>query len=181
MAHGAYSLGASEYVEHEFFLAGMARSFELVGERAGDGRWVARPSGTAPFKTRLVVRRPSDEAGFNGTVHVEWLNVSGNTDAAPDWSCLHREIIRRGAAWVGVSAQKVGVDGGGFAFVPDASLKKVAPERYGSLQHPGDAFSYDIFTQAARCVLAGGEPGVLGSLRPQRLLAQGESQSAASS
>ena len=29
--------------------------------------------------------RPADAARFNGTVVVEWLNVSGGLDGAPDW------------------------------------------------------------------------------------------------
>lgn len=174
-----YDLSVSGYVEEEFFLAGVAQSFELVGERGGDGRWSAAPASTAPFKSRVLVRRPADAGRFNGTAHLEWLNVSGNTDAAPDWMYLHRELVRRGAAWVGVSAQKVGVEGGGASFVPDNSLKKLAPDRYGSLVHPGDAFSYDIFTQAGRWVAGHGDPAPLGPLRPQRLLAIGESQSAA--
>ncbi len=174
-----YDLSGSGYVEEEFFLTGTAHSFALGGERGEDGRWTATPAGTAPFKTRILVRRPVEASRFSGTVHVEWLNVSGNTDAGPDWSYLHREIVRRGAAWVGVSAQKVGIDGGGLPFVPDASLKKLNPDRYGSLVHPGDAFSYDMFTQAARALAGEGDAGPLGSLRPERVLAIGESQSAA--
>ena len=179
-----YDLGLSGYVEEEFFLAGTAHSFDLVGERGEDGRWTATTAGTAPFKTRILVRRPAEASRFSGTVYVEWLNVSGNTDAGPDWSYLHREIVRRGAAWAGVSAQKVGIEGGGISFMADASLKKLNPDRYGSLIHPGDAFSYDIFTRAARALAGDGdrdrdESGPLGSLRHERLLAIGESQSAA--
>ena len=37
----------------------------------------------------------------------------------------------------------------------DMSLKSRDPERYTALRHPGDAFSYDIFTQAGRLVRAG--------------------------
>ncbi len=50
---------------------------------------------------------------FNGTVVVEWLNVSGGGDGSPDWFFLHRHLMREGVAWVGVSAQKAGIDGGG--------------------------------------------------------------------
>ena len=32
-------------------------------------------------------------------------------------------------------------------------LKGIQPERYESLSHPGDSFSYDIFSQAAQAVL----------------------------
>jgi hypothetical protein len=40
------------------------------------------------YKTRIVVFRP-ERAEFNGTVIVEWLNVSGGVDAAPDWIAAH--------------------------------------------------------------------------------------------
>ena len=41
---------------------------------------------------------------------VEWLNVSGQVDANPDWTMTHNELIRDGFAWVGVSAQAVGLN-----------------------------------------------------------------------
>ena len=47
---------------------------------------------------------------FSGTVIVEWLNVSGGLDAAPDWISMHTEIIREGHVWVGVSAQVDGIE-----------------------------------------------------------------------
>lgn len=33
---------------------------------------------------------------FNGTVIVEWLNVSGGAGASPDWIQMHTELIRSG-------------------------------------------------------------------------------------
>ena len=89
---------------------------------------------------------------------------------------MHRHIIRRGDAWVGVSAQKAGIDGGGLA--EGIHLKLYKPQRYGHLSHPGDAFSFDMFTQAGRELRQGGAP-LLDDLVPERLLAVGESQSAA--
>jgi hypothetical protein len=67
---------------------------------------------TARYKTRLLVYRPSDPKKFNGTVVVEWLNESAGADTAPDWIGDHTELIRQGFAWVGVSAQALGVNGG---------------------------------------------------------------------
>jgi Alpha/beta hydrolase domain len=55
-------------------------------------------------------------------------------------------------------------------------LKAIDPARYGSLQHPGDGYSFDIFTQVARAVREGGPP--MGNMKPRRILAVGESQSA---
>lgn len=55
------------------------------------------------------MRRPLDAARWNGSVVVEWLNVSGGLDAAPDFDFTHRHLIREGFAWVGVSAQRAGM------------------------------------------------------------------------
>ena len=75
-----------------------------------DGKYTAVATSTAPYTTRAVVMRPVNPRRFNGTVVVEWLNVSGGADAGPDWMLGHNELIREGFVWVGVSAQKVGVD-----------------------------------------------------------------------
>ena len=98
----AYELAAVGYSNEEHFLAGTARSYAASPDEA-------------PYRTRAIVRKPLDPARFNGTVVVEWLNVSGGVDAGPDWSFTHRHLMREGAAWVGVSAQRVGIEGGGFA------------------------------------------------------------------
>ena len=98
---------------------------------------------------------------------VEWLNVSGGTDDSPDWTLSHNELVREGFAWVGVSAQQIGVN----------SAKSTDPKRYSSLSHPGDSFSYDIFSQAGQAVRSDATR-ILSGLRPRRLIAAGESQSA---
>ena len=115
----------------------------------------------------MIVHRPVDPKQFNGTVVVEWLNVSIGADVGVDWAFGHNELIRRGFAWVGVSAQSVGVN----------AAKAADPARYGALSHPGDSYSYDMFTQAGRAVRAQSAT-LLGGLKPQRLIADGESQSA---
>jgi hypothetical protein len=175
----AFDLAPLGYSTQEFFVSGTASSYALAGAPTPDGRWQAAPAETAPYVTRIVVVRPTDAHKFNGTVVVEWLNVSAGTDATPDWNAAHREIMRGGYAYVGVSAQKVGVDGGpSMGANPMAKpLKKANPERYGSLIHPGDAFAYDIYSQAGR-LLREPKAGVLGPLNPKRILAVGESQSA---
>ena len=171
-----YDLEQLGYLEAEFEARGQAQSYRVIGGRRRDGRLTAEPDGLAPFTTRLLVRRPMSPADFSGTVMVEWLNVSGGIDASPDWDYLHRHIIRRGDAWVGVSAQKAGIDGGGLA--EGIPLKVFNSDRYGHLSHPGDAFSFDMFTQVGRALRTGGSP-MLGDLVANRFLAVGESQSAA--
>ena len=174
----AFDLGALGFTTEEFFISGTASAYELAGSQSPDGHWQASPAQTAPYVTRIVTVRPTDPNKFNGTVVVEWLNVSGGADATPDWNASHRLIMREGFAYVGVSAQKVGVEGGPSLGGMGMPLKKANPERYGGLSHPGDAFSYDIFSQAGRILRAPDATHVLGGLVPKRIIAVGESQSA---
>src|ERR1700735_5208764 len=133
---GEIDVSVLGYEEAEFLVTGIAASFDLQGERGTDGEWAVAPRVGAEFCTRVLVRRPTDPQRFSGTVVVEWNNVSGGIDASPDWALLHRHIAAAGHAWVGVSAQKVGIDGGGF--VEGIHLKLLAPDRYRTLVHPGD-------------------------------------------
>jgi len=174
----AIDLGAAGYVEEEFFVAGTASAHSPAGAFTADGKWSAVRGETAPYVTRLLVRRPTSARKFNGTVVVEWLNVSGGVDAAPDFTFAHTLLLREGFAWVGVSAQYVGVEGGASPLGLDLSLKKINPGRYGALSHPGDSFSYDMFSQAAAAIRTPGGIPPLGPLKAKRILGIGESQSA---
>lgn len=175
----AFDLADVGYEVEEFFLTGTATGYANDGTLNPDGRWRVSPATTAPYKTRIVVYRPIDPARFSGTVVVEWLNVSGGLDAAPDWITLHTEITRAGHAWVGVSAQYVGIEAGSSPLTPLAGgLKSIDPARYGTLSHPGDTFSYDIYSQAGAALRAPNGPDPLGGLNIRKLIAAGESQSA---
>jgi alpha/beta hydrolase family protein len=177
------NLERAGYVQHEYAASGTASSYTSTGPLSGDGLWSFQPDAQAPYRTRVLVRRPADPARFSGNVVVEWLNVSGGVDADPEWATTHEEMLRRGDAWVGVSAQSIGIMGGPVLVQVDApgaenagkGLKAIDPARYGSLDHPGDGFAFDIYTQVARAVRAGAR---MGGLRVKRVIAAGESQSA---
>lgn len=150
-------LAASGYVEEEFYVSGVADAY------ATDG---AKLASSVPYRTRVIVRRPVSAADFNGTVLVEWQNVTAGYDLDALWNRRH---LREGYAWVGVSAQRVGVN----------QLRGWSPARYGTLDVTGaglfltDQLSYDIYADAARAL-----PGLLGGLDVERVLAVGASQSA---
>jgi hypothetical protein len=178
------NLQADGYVQREYAASGTATSYKSAGALSGNGRWTFAPDGSAPYKTRVLVRAPATPARFSGNIVVEWLNVSGGVDANPEWTSTAEEIVRAGDVWVGVSAQRIGVEGGpvlvkvtGIAGADAAGkgLKAIDPARYGSLEHPGDGYSFDIYTQVARAVRAGAG---LDGMQPKRLIAAGESQSA---
>lgn len=173
----------SGYEQHEYVASGNATSYAADGGLGTDGRWNFKPADNADYRTRIVVRRPTDPSRFSGTVVLEWLNVSGGLDADAEWATVHEEIARQGHIWVGVSAQLIGIMGGpvlvsapGGDGIAGVGLKKLDPARYGSLEHPGDGFSFDMYTQVARALRGGGEP--LGGGTPDRIIAVGESQSA---
>lgn len=175
----SFDLATVGYQASEYFLSGTARSFVSANTLQSDGKWSVDVAGTAEFKTRIVAYRPIDPTKFNGTVIIEWLNVSGGSDAAVDWVMMHNELIRKGYAWVGVSAQKAGIDGGGFNLTGlMVYLKALNPDRYGSLLHPGDSYAFDMYSQAAQVVLHPRSIDPLGGLHVQRAIAAGESQSA---
>ena len=82
-------------IQEEYFFEGTATRYRLAGgatEYPVDGRWDIEPVDEQPFRTRMLVLRPADPADFNGTVIVEWNNVSagenflGGPGAARDTS-----------------------------------------------------------------------------------------------
>ena len=166
-------LGKQGYVEEEFFIQGAARSYDVPRDQMSNA---TAANATHPYKTRIVVRRPAAPGKFNGTAIVEWTNVSEGFDNEVDWFHTAEHLVNAGYAWVGVSAQNVGV----------SALKQWSASRYGTLDVTdggtvmGDALSYDIFTAAGQAVRGKASAGglVMGQLKVERLIATGHSQSA---
>ena len=165
------------YTEAEYALEGTATRYRLAAgaELTRDGRWRAEPAGTAPFRTRLLIYRPSDPARFNGTVVLTWNNVSAGYDL---FGAESLELFEGGFGLACLTTQKVGVVG----LPPEPQgLAAWDPARYGTLTIPSDDYSYDVFTQGARAVgpsrsRHGVDP--MGGLEVERVVAFGASQSA---
>jgi hypothetical protein len=174
-------LAANGYEEQEYFASGKALAFK-ADAMPSDGKWRVTPTTTAAYKTRILVRRPTNPAHFNGTVIVEWMNVSAG-ESAPDWDFLNPMLMLNGYAYIGVSAQSLGVDGGQSLLGAPGStggsggLVTAEPDRYGSLHHPGDQYALDIYAQIGQALDAP-HPAALGGVKPKHILAIGESQSA---
>lgn len=132
--HSLFDLQKYHYTENEYFFSGVAASHE-------NG-----VTTTAPYRSRLFVRLPRDARRFNGTVIVEWLNVTDQDDLESVWPVEGEYLMRHGYGYVGVSAQLAGVCCG------PTTLKGWDPVRYATLLHPGDTFSYDIYTQAIQAL-----------------------------
>jgi hypothetical protein len=174
------NLAANGYVEQEYFASGTATAFKGTSEPS-NGRWSIAPASKASYRTRILIRRPKDPARFNGTVVVEWMNVSAG-ESAPDWDYLNPELMRDGYAYVAVSAQALAVDGGkpllgSVTSSSNTGLVGSEPSRYGSLHHPGDKYALDMFAQIGQAVRTESHT-ILGPLHPKHVVAVGESQSA---
>jgi len=155
-----FDLSASGYNESEYFVSGMATAYDASPVALASLGAAPAPLPQAPFTTRMVVRAPADPAKFNGTVLVEWHNVTSGYDVDPVWVDTYPELLRSGYAFVGVTAQVVGVN----------ALHAYDPVRYAPLVIPGDQFSYDVFSQAVQAIRHSALP-------VQRVLATGDSQS----
>ena len=106
------------YVEEEYLASGKANVYSWPAP----GPAVVRTP-DAPYTTRYLVRRPAKASHFSGNVVVEILNPSNRFDLNIGWALTHRELIRNGDAWVGVTGK------------PDAieALKNFDSVRYGPL------------------------------------------------
>jgi alpha/beta hydrolase family protein len=165
-----YDITPYGYTEQEYFFGGIAKTRAATSAVA------------TPYKSRMLVKRPVDPARFNGTVIVEWLNVTGAADLETTWPVAWEHLVRNGFAYVGVSAQLVGVCCGPL------SLKGWDPVRYLTLVHPGDDYSFDIFSQAMkalrdplhnRTTVASARPvDPMNGLKVKWIVANGASQSA---
>jgi hypothetical protein len=149
-----------DYTENEYFYNGTATDLTT--------------GASSPYESRMLVRLPRKARKFSGTVLVEWLNVTGQLDLETAWPVEARYLMRHGIGYVGVSAQLAGVCCG------PTTLKGWDPVRYAPLVHPGDQFSYDIFSQAIRALRgpkhAGANP--MRGLHPRKVVVTGASQSA---
>ncbi|MEP7004706.1 MAG: alpha/beta hydrolase domain-containing protein [Sphingomonas bacterium] len=82
-------LAKAGYVETEYYLSGVGPAITAAGKTLFD----------APYVTRILVRRPADQAGFNGTVIIEPFSWFGERGAG--WILTRDYLLRKGYAYVG--------------------------------------------------------------------------------
>jgi hypothetical protein len=169
-----FALAPYGYTEQEFLASGTAD-----GNTPGYPQSQTYPG--APYTTRIIVRHPVNPKRSNGTVVLEWMNVSLQQDTDVDWLEGYRELLRDGFTYVGVSVQPTGVP-----------LASQDPVRYGQVHIPpygpnadtvapaqgGPAYGESLFGQIAHAFKSPGGAKVLGGAPARRIIAVGESQSA---
>jgi hypothetical protein len=180
MSATAVDLAAAGYTAREFSAAGLANRY--TGATTGALTTATVLDSGNPYLTRVMVRYPSPSE-FNGTLAVEWTNVTIGVDFEFATAEASEYLLREGYAVAIVSAQRVGVE----------RAKTWSPARYSSLNVdvykcgadgvslcPGDPLSYDIFAQITQALVenAGGANAPMPGLDVQDTIAIGQSQSA---
>lgn len=189
MTSAGIDLGKYGYTETEYFADGEANRYEGAGSANTTTAKII--DSNHDYRTRVLVRTPAKDK-FNGTLIVEWTNVTIGTDADFVFAEAHEEYLRDGYAYAVVSAQNAGID----------SLKKWSAKRYGSLHAAAmnvnpktgeaidacptpapcasDAYSWDMFTGVTEALLDNKSEGsALEGLDIANVVAVGQSQSAA--
>src|SRR5207247_2641776 len=87
----AQAVPVTAYAQAEYFVSGTAND-------ASTGQ-------SAPYTTRIIVTRPADPKRFNGTVLLDWVNVTAQFENAVDTLEAHRTLTREGFAVVHASVQ----------------------------------------------------------------------------
>jgi hypothetical protein len=159
-----FELGPFGYTEAEYFISGTARQ---IGSAT-----------TAAYTTRIIVTRPIDPADFNGTVLLDWVNVTAQFENAVDTIEAHDFLLREGYAFVHVSAQAVGICCTPLTPQVWDPVRYGAPESTDVLNHPGDDYSFDMFAQIAQALKSPLGIDPMGGLDVARIIAAGQSQSA---
>jgi Alpha/beta hydrolase domain len=160
--HSLFPLTTSaySYTENEYFFSGNATNLEK--------------GISAPYTSRMLVRLPIDPKKFNGTVMVEWVNVTGQKDIQTSWPVVGEYLMHHGYGFAVVDAQLAGDCCG------PTTLKGWDPVRYAPIVHPPDEFAFDIFSQAIRALRHPNVPGVnpMRGMKVKHIVAGGASQSA---
>lgn len=131
------------YVQQEFLVSGTATPYgnaTILGDAPPD--LTGAPA--LPYVARVNIVRPETVRSNNSAV-VTWHNVTFGHDIG-EWFNVGREVVRNGWTYVEASVQP--------ASMP--ALKAFDPIRYAAVTLPGDAYSYDIYSQIGKLVAAGG-------------------------
>src|SRR5215204_7347979 len=180
MSATAVDLAAAGYTAREFYAEGLANRYTGADANAFTTATVLDRDN--PYRTRVMVRYPKPNK-FNGTLAVEWTNVTIGVDFEFATAEASEYLLRKGYAVAVVSAQRVGVE----------RAKTWSPQRYAGLSVDvnkcgvsgtslctGDPLSYDIYAQIAQALKdnAGGTAAPMPGLQVNDAIAIGQSQSA---
>lgn len=164
-------------VEQEFLVGGTAALYSYAHDPPQGPADLAPVQTGAPWKTRLMVRRPADPQRFNGSVVVEWWNSTAGFDTAPSWDVSAEYFAREGFVYVGVTNSTTAINflrGGCRLF---GIFPPTCGTRYASLQLSDNGLAYEALNQISNLLKSGAaDSPIPGDYRVERLYHVGQSQ-----
>ena len=123
-------LSASNYVEKEYFLSGLANTYQYTNPSSTTDDTIAlEQNGPVAYTNRILVRAPSNPAAFSGNVIVELANDALISDNETAWPYANSQFIANGDVYILVTSTPAGL----------ATMKAYAPTRYRALTWPTTA------------------------------------------
>lgn len=186
-------LEAAGFVVEEYLVGGTADVYDWGPDGTSATPVVRTPD--APYRTRILVRRPADPARFSGNVWVELSNPSRGHDVELQWCAATDKFLRDGDVHVALTIKPIAV----------AALQRFDPVRYASLSmanplppheqavgslpgEPGydenlsrlyeNGLAWDVVSQVGLLLRAGGEGSPLAGYDVRHVFATGVSQTA---
>ena len=165
------------YVETEYLVSGQATVFNYATNPSQAQSELVAIAEAVPYKTRMIVRRPTRATRFNGTVVIEWWNSTAGFDTAPAWDPSAEYFARKGIVYVGVTNSATSIEhllGGCVLF---GITEPTCGTRYASLSIPENGLAYEMMSQIATVLKTSGSNSPLPSdFQVKRLFHVGESQ-----
>lgn len=158
----AFPTLSSAYVEIEYLLHGEANTYS--GLPTETPRIHSRGN---PYTTRILVRRPRDDARFSGRVFIEPFNTTFERDLDALWIHLGPLLEEDGDIWIGVSVRSLGA----------REARAFDPVRYADLDLPVNDYAWDVLRELGRLLKEGGDRSPLAELDVESLYLGGYSQS----
>jgi hypothetical protein len=143
---------------------------------------------TAPvgdYRSRFIVRMPSNPSKFNGRVLVEMMNTTATVDLDIAWQQGHDYLIRDGWAYVGVTVQQTGLRAlSGFKRQADRykglGLNLMTPDAASDLTNGmrDPSIAWDLTSQVGALFARGGATSPLDGYDVDSVYLTGQSQMA---
>ncbi|MFQ5512107.1 MAG: alpha/beta hydrolase domain-containing protein [Candidatus Krumholzibacteriia bacterium] len=164
-------------VEEEYFVSGAATVYTYNDPPVRGEIIPLDPD--LPYTTRIIVRRPTDSARFNGTVVIEWWNSTAGWDTSPVWDASAEYFARKGIVYVGVTNSTTSLDYlvDGCPLLGVSLLGDTCGTRYAGLVMTENGQAFEMVSQIANLLKsASSENPLHPDYAVQRIFHAGQSQ-----
>ena len=176
-------LGPRGYLEREYAVTVTdPQVYSYVGEST---QTTVQPAPEGTYRSRFIVRMPSDPTKFNGRVLVEMMNTTALVDLDIAWQQAQDYLMRDGWAYVGVTVQQTGIRAlSGFKRQPDRykdlGLNLMTPaasaDATNGVRDP--SLAWDLTSQVGALLARGGGTSPLNGYDVESVYLTGQSQMA---